>query len=146
MLQNQLLELRGQYLTDKQMAEQAEEQRMLHEAMSVTQGLEHYDAVKDKVVAILNAGLVEEGSIAEMLKAAYDKAIRLDDTLFQSVQAGRQAEQEAAKREAANKAAKDARRAAVSVPSSTPGTATKPNAQNDRRSMLEEQFSGLDRL
>jgi hypothetical protein len=83
-----------------------------------------------------------QSGMATDLQDAYEKAIRLDPNLFDAVQQSKQAEVDAAKRMAANKAVKSARAAAVSVKSSTPGTATTTKAQ-DRRSLLAEQFDAV---
>jgi len=84
--------------------------------------------------------------VAATLEEAYEKAIRLDDNLYQQVQQGRQAQVETQQKVAANQAAKKARAAAVSVRSAAPGATTATKAQ-DRRSMLAEQFDNVaDRL
>ena len=80
--------------------------------------------------------------LAQTLEDAYEKAIRLDPELFESVQASTQAKLDAQKRAAADKAAKTARAAAVSVRSSAPGAPPATKAQ-DRRAMLAEQFDGI---
>jgi hypothetical protein len=80
------------------------------------------------------------------LDEAYEKALRLDDNLFQQVQQGRQSQVDNQQKVAANQAAKKARAAAVSVRSAAPGATTTTKAQ-DRRSMLSEQFDNVaDRL
>jgi hypothetical protein len=81
-------------------------------------------------------------SLAPDLETAYQKAKRLDDDAFKSMQEGLQAQAETDRRAAADKAAKNARAAAVSPRSSTPGARPATNAK-DRRSMLAEQFDSL---
>jgi dsDNA-binding SOS-regulon protein len=83
-----------------------------------------------------------QSGVATDLQDAYDKAVRLDPNLFETIQQSKQAEVDAQKRAAANKAAKSARAAAVSVRGSAPGTITATKAQ-DRRSLLAEQFDSM---
>lgn len=139
-LQNELNSVRGEVLSWKQQQEAAQNQALLGEINSFAQTKEHFEAARPTMIQLLQSG------VAETLEDAYDKAIRLDPELFNSVQQAQQA-QEAAKRSAElNRAAKSARAAAVSVRSSTPGTNTATKAQ-DRRSLLAEQFDAMsDRL
>lgn len=141
-LQQQLLETRSMIVAQQQAAQQSEEGEMLRAINAAAPRLEHFDRVRPAMIEILNAGLVPEGSFTEMTNAAYEKAIRLDDDLWNEVQQGRQAQQAETQRQAADQAAKSARRAAVSPPSSTPGAPSVPKAQ-DRRTLLEEQFGEL---
>ena len=83
-----------------------------------------------------------QSGIADGISDAYEKAIRLDPALSEKAQQSQQAQADAEKRAAANKAAKAAKNAAVSVRSSSPGAPAATKAQ-DRRSMLEDQFSNI---
>jgi hypothetical protein len=83
-----------------------------------------------------------QSGVATDLQDAYDKAVRLDPGLFETVHAGKQAQAEQTKRAGADRVAKAARAAAVSVRGSTPGAATQSKAQ-DRRALLAEQFENL---
>lgn len=135
-LQNELNSVRGEVLSWKQQQEAAQNQALLGEINSFAQTKEHFEEARPTMIKLLQSGM------AETLDEAYEQAIRLDPGLFQAVNQAQQAA-EAAKRSAElNRAAKNARAAAVSVRSSTPGTNTAPKAQ-DRRSLLAEQFDGM---
>ena len=135
-LQNQLAQVRGEVMTWKQQQEQAQSAALLSEINDFASRAEHFEEVRPTMVNLLQSGL------ANTLDEAYDKALRLDASLFERVQSAQQAAEAAKKAAEQNKAAKAARAAAVSVRSSTPGTNTAPKA-NDRRSMLAEQFDSL---
>lgn len=133
---------RAQLDQERQSWQQTEEQQMMAQINAVAPSLEHFETLRPQIIAILGANLVPEGTVADMTKAAYEKALRLDDTLFAQVTQSQQATREAERKAAADLAAKNAKAAAVSVRSSTPGAPTATKAQ-DRRALLEEQFSGL---
>ena len=136
-LQNELNSVRGEILTFKQQQEQAESQALLGEINDFATKVEHFEEARPTMIQLLQSG------VAGTLEEAYEKAIRLNDDLFQQTQQRSQAEAEATKGESANRAAKAAKAAAVSVKSSTPGNrSTTTNAQ-DRRSMLLEQFDSV---
>jgi hypothetical protein len=140
--QMELNRQRAQLEQERQSWQQTEEQQMMAQINAVAPSLEHFEALRPQIIAILGANLVPEGTVADMTKAAYEKALRLDDDLFASTQQSQQAAREAERKAAADLAAKNARAAAVSVRSASPGAPTATKAQ-DRRALLEEQFSGL---
>lgn len=136
-LQNELNSVRGEVLSWKQQQEAAQNQALLGEINNFAQKAEYFEEARPTMIQLLQSG------VAETLEDAYDKAIRLDAGLFQTVQQAQQAQMAAKKSSELNRAAKAARAAAVSVRSSTPGTNTAPKAQ-DRRSLLAEQFDGIE--
>jgi hypothetical protein len=139
-LQNELNNVRGEVQGWKQAQEQQQNQALLGEINIFSQKAEYFEEARPVMIQLLQSG------VATDLDDAYQKALRLDPNLFESVQASKQAELDTAKRAAANKAAKSARAAAVSVRGSTPGTVTNTKA-NDRRALLAEQFDSMsDRL
>ena len=135
-LQNELNNVRGEVNGWKQQQEQAQNQQLLGEIEKFSSKAEHFEEARPTMIQLLQSG------VAQTLEDAYEKAVRLDPELFDSVQVSKQAELVNAKRVAADRAAKSARSSAVSVKSSTPGMATKNNAQ-DRRSLLAEQFDQI---
>ena len=135
-LQNELNNVRGEVNGWKQQQEQAQNQQLLGEIEKFSTKAEHFEEARPTMIQLLQSG------VAQTLEDAYEKAVRLDPDLFDSVQVSKQAELDNAKRVAADRAAKSARANAVSVKSSTPGMATKNNAQ-DRRSLLTEQFDQI---
>ena len=139
-LQNELIDLRGKLTSWEQQTEAQQNQVLLNEIDQFSQGAEHFESVRPTMIQLL------QGGVAETLQEAYDKAVRIDDNLYESMVQSQQAEKASKRSADLNRAAKAARSAAVSVRSSTPGTNTAPKAQ-DRRSMLMEQFDGIsDRL
>tara|TARA_R110002126_G_scaffold171707_1_gene320485 strand:- start:537 stop:1478 length:942 start_codon:yes stop_codon:yes gene_type:complete len=139
-LQNELIDLRGKLTSWEQQTEAQQNQVLLNEIDQFSQGAEHFESVRPTMIQLL------QGGVAETLQEAYDKAVRIDDNLYESMVQSQQAEKASKRSADLNRAAKAARSAAVSVRSSTPGTNTAPKAQ-DRRSLLAEQFDGIsDRL
>ena len=136
-LQNELNSVRGEIVGYKQQQEEAQNQTLLSEINNFALKAEYFEDAKPTMIQLLQSG------VATTLEDAYDKAIRLNDDLFQKSQQSRQAEAETERKAAANRAAKAAKAAAVSVRSSTPGATTATKAQ-DRRAMLLEQFSNID--
>lgn len=96
-----------------------------------------FETLRPYMQSLLGNGLVPD------LATAYEKAKRLDDTSFSAMQTAHQATSDAAKRAAADQAAKNARAAAVSARSSSPG-AQAPTKAQDRRSMLAAQLDDAE--
>ena len=135
-LQNELNSVRGEIVGYKQQQEEAQNQMLLSEINSFADKAEYFEDARPTMITLLQSG------VATTLEDAYEKAIRLNDDLFQKSQQSRQAEAETERKSAANRAAKAAKAAAVSVRSSTPGATTSTKAQ-DRRALLLEQFSSM---
>lgn len=135
-LQNELNSVRGEIVGYKQQQEEAQNQTLLSEINSFAGKAEYFEDARPTMITLLQSG------VATTLEDAYEKAIRLDDDLFQKSQQSRQAEAETERKSAANRAAKAAKAAAVSVRSSTPGATTSTKAQ-DRRALLLEQFNSM---
>jgi hypothetical protein len=139
-LQQELNRVRGEVMSWKEQQEQVQNQSLLGEINSFAMKAEHFEEARPTMISLLQSG------VAATLEEAYEKAIRLDDNLYQQVQQSRQAQVETQQKVVANQAAKKARAAAVSVRSAAPGATTATKAQ-DRRSMLAEQFDNVaDRL
>jgi hypothetical protein len=139
-LQQELNKVRGEVMSWKEQQEQLQNQSLMSEINSFALQAEHFEEARPTMIALLNSG------VASTLEEAYEKAVRLDDNLYQQVQQSQQAKIETQQKVAANQAAKKARAAAVSVRSAAPGATTATKAQ-DRRSMLAEQFDSMaDRL
>ncbi len=135
-VQNELNSVRGEIASFKQQQEQRENQSMLGDINKFAQKAEYFEEVRPTMIQLLQSG------VAETLDDAYEKAIRLDSQIFDTVQARKQAELTTASITAKNAAAKTAKAAAVSIKGSTPGTRTTTKAQ-DRRSVIAEQFDNL---
>ena len=133
-LQNELNKVRGEVMGWKQQQEMVENQTLLNEINQFSLKADHFEEVRPTMIQLLQSG------VAQTLDEAYDKAIRLDPTLFEQTLKAKQAEESAKQAKEANRVAKTARAAAVSVRSATPGPNTAPKAAN-RRALLEEAFS-----
>lgn len=132
-LMNELNQLKGEVKTRWEREEEAQNQVLVSDIQKFAQVHEHFETVKPYMISLLQSGH------AETLDEAYKKAIRLDDSLFESeVNAAKQADVVEK-----DKKAKQARSAAVSVRSSTPGTTATPKAQG-RREALAEAFGNVD--
>jgi hypothetical protein len=135
-LANELNQIKGQFKSLTEAQEQARNAEQLREIQKFSEGKEHFEALRPTMVQLLQAGVVEN------LSDAYDKALRLNDDVFEKEQQARQAKAAEEERQRKDQAAKTARSRAVSVRSSTPGTNTAPQAK-DRRSMLSEQLDSV---
>jgi len=135
-LQNELNNVRGEVQGWKNQQEQAQNATLLSEINKFSSKADHFEQARPTMINLLQSGM------ASTLDEAYEKAIRLDPELFDSVQSSRQVEVDAEKRKAADRAAKTARSSAVSVKSATPSAASSPKAQ-DRRSRLADQFDEI---
>jgi hypothetical protein len=133
-LQNELNKVRGEVMGWKQQQEMVENQTLLNEINQFSLKADHFEEVRPTMIQLLQSG------VAQTLDEAYDKAVRLDPTLFEQTLKAKQAEESAKQAKEANRVAKTARAAAVSVGSATPGPNTAPKAAN-RRALLEEAFS-----
>lgn len=133
-LQNELNQVRGEVMGWKQQQEMVENQTLLNEINQFSLKAEHFEDVRPTMIQLLQSG------VAQTLDEAYDKAIRLDPTLFEQTLKAQQAEAAAKQAKEANRVAKTARAAAVSVRSATPGANTAPKAAN-RRALLEDAFA-----
>ena len=133
-LQNELNKVRGEVMGWKQQQEMVENQTLLSEINQFSLKADHFEEVRPTMIQLLQSG------VAQTLDEAYDKAVRLDPTLFEQTLKAKQAEESAKQAKEANRVAKTARAAAVSVRSATPGPNTAPKAAN-RRALLEEAFS-----
>lgn len=136
-LQNELNTVRGEVESWKNQQEQAQNTALLGEIDKFSQTVDYFEEARPAMIQLLQGGMAED------LQDAYNKAVRIDPNLFDTVNLSQQAEMSVQKRAAANRAAKSARAAAVSVRSSTPGAQTTTKTQ-DRRSLLAEQFDAMN--
>jgi hypothetical protein len=133
-LQNELNQVRGEVMGWKQQQEMMENQTLLNEINQFSMKAEYFEDVRPTMIQLLQSG------VAETLEDAYNKAIRLNDDVFEQATKAKQAEEAAKQAKEANRVAKAARAAAVSVRSATPGANTAPKAAN-RRALLEDAFA-----
>lgn len=134
-LQNRLIQLEGRLKVQQEQQEEAERQLLRGEIekFASAPGHEHYETVKPTMATLLQSGAAKD------LEDAYTKAVRLDDSLFESLMRASQAKVIEDK----DKVAKTARAAAVSVRGSTPGSHTATKAQT-RRDVIAEQVGSAE--
>jgi molecular chaperone GrpE (heat shock protein) len=96
----------------------------------------HFEALREPMARLLESGLAQD------LSSAYDKALRMNDELWQSQQESQRQQAEAEKQRQATAQAAQARAKVVSVKSATPSaTPAAANTATDRRSQLADAFS-----
>jgi hypothetical protein len=93
----------------------------------------HYEAVRTKMAQLLESGLATD------LEGAYHAAVKLDDELFQSIQAEKVKAEEAKRLEEQRKAVQAAKGNVISPKSATPASGA-AGAKKGLRSSLEEAF------
>jgi hypothetical protein len=121
----------NQFKTSQQKAEEA---KLLGEIDVFKQKAPHFEAVRESMAQLLQSG------IASDLQTAYDKAIRLNDEVWQAQQA------EQAKAQAAQHAQEIAKKraAAVSPRSASPtGTTVAGGSKKGLRDILEDSFESV---
>lgn len=129
--------VRGEVKSWQQQQQESAAAQQMAEINKFALTAEFFEEARPTMVRLL------EGGVAENIEDAYKKALRLDEELSEKVQQRTQAQATATQSVAADKAAKAAKAAAVSVKTSTPGASTTTKAQ-DRRALLEEQFSSSE--
>lgn len=136
-LQQQMLELRSELNGWKQQQQLQEQSSMQKQIEGFASTHEHFEAVRETMAGLLQSGLASD------LDSAYDKALRMNDDLWQAEQQRRATENaEKQRQEAAAKVAR-ARANAVSPRSATPAGTSTANGKKDVRSVLEEQFDSM---
>ena len=122
---------------EKIVEEKLQQRYMQEELKQFAASHEHYEAVKSHMAGLLQAGM------AENLQEAYDKSIRLDESLWQSEQQ-RKADEAAEKQrqEQAARVAK-ARQNSVSPRSDTPSGSMVGEGKKGLRSNLEEAAASI---
>ena len=138
-LLNTVNSLQSKLAAIEQANERAEQTRLAGEVDSFAADHPYLDDLAEPMAQLLETGF------ATSMEDAYNKALRLDDDMFQKFQAERQQDSESERRRKAQETAARARSAAVSPRSSTPtGTATTASTQGgDLRSILEASTNSV---
>lgn len=135
MLMQQIQQLSGQVNGVKSWQEQAQEAQIAQHIQSFSTDTEKYpyfEEVRGTMAQLLERGLAQD------LKTAYDKAIRMQDDVFEKWNA-EQLQRQTQPLVNANVVAK-AKAAAISPKTTTPSSASANNGAKDRRSQLSEAF------
>ncbi len=134
-LQEQVLQLRGQLTNWQQQQEQQQQAAMLNEIETFKANAPHFEEVRETMAGILQAGLAPD------LKSAYDKAIRMNDDLWQAEQTRKAQEAEKQRQEAEAAKVARARANALSPRGSTPVGNMGSSGKKGLRDLLEEQVT-----
>jgi hypothetical protein len=133
-LQEQVLQLRGQLTNWQQQQEQQQQRAMLDEIESFKANAPHFEDVRETMAGILQAGLAPD------LKSAYDKAVRMNDDVWNAEQQRRTEQAEKQRRETEAAKVASARANAISPKGSTP-VGNMSGSKQGLRAMLEEQVT-----
>lgn len=134
-LQEQVLQLRGQLTNWQQQQEQQQQKTMLDEIEAFKSDAPHFEEVRETMAGLLQAGLAPD------LKSAYDKALRMNDDLWQAEQTRKAEEAEKQRREAEAAKVAKARANALSPKGSTPVGNMGSSGKKGLRDLLEEQVT-----
>lgn len=135
MLAQELNQLKNQWTQFHSSQQQVEQQLIQSEIQRFSTDKPHFEAVRDTMAGLLQSGM------ADTLQAAYDKAIRLHDDIWQQQQAEAQQAQAKAEAEARQQTVTQARAKAVSPRSSSPtGMMSSGNGKKGLRETLSEQL------
>lgn len=131
-LQEKVRQLEGT-LTGWQEAQQKQEQSVIQsEIEQFAAEHPHFEALKETMAGLLQAGLAQD------LISAHDKALRMNDDLWNSAQQQKTVDAEKQRREAAAAKVNQARANAVSPRSVTPSGPMNSSGKKDLRSALED--------
>jgi hypothetical protein len=135
----ELNQIKNQWGQFQQQQEKQEQTNLQNEIASFQDGKPYFEEVRETMAGLLQSGMAHD------LQSAYDKAIRLNDDVFQKVQSEQAAKSEAAQREKVAQA-----KAKVLSPKSTTPTASATNggksassARDAVMAAFEQHSSGL---
>lgn len=132
-MEQQLNELRGtvgSFLSQQQAQAQAEINKTIESFSADTEKHPHFESVRESMAQLLEAGLAPD------LETAYQRAVRMDDSLFDSLLNSHQQQSTAQVQAIAQKAKSQA----FSPKTSTPRSAVTNGGPKDLRSQLEDSF------
>lgn len=135
-LHNEVTTLKQQLIAQQQAQMQAQQQELVQEIEKFRADKPYFDEVQHTMGQLLDAG------IASDLDDAYERAIRINDDVWQRVQADREKQKAAEAAAKAKERAKKAKRAAASI-SGAPGAAGSgsPGPKRDLREEIAAQFA-----
>jgi len=135
MMAQELNQLKNQWTQFQTSQQQQEQQLIQSEIQRFSTDKPHFEAVRETMAGLLQSG------VADTLQAAYDKAIRLHDDIWQKQQDEAQQAKAKAEAEAQHKRVTEAKAKAVSPRSSSPtGNMGTGNGKKGLRETLSEQL------
>lgn len=138
-LTQELNQLRSQWSQFQQQQEALEQTQLVSEIDSFKADKPYFEEVREAMAGLLQSGMAND------LQDAYDKAIRLNDDVFQKIQAEQAQKSEAAQREkvAAAKAKVLSPKSATPTASTTSGGKSASTARDAIMQAFEQHSSGL---
>lgn len=135
MMAQELNQLKNQWSQFQSSQQQVEQQLIQSEIQRFSTDKPHFEAVRETMASLLQSG------VADTLQAAYDKAIRLNDDIWQKQQEEAQQAKARAEAEAQQQKVVQAKAKAVSPRSSSPtGNMGTGNGKKGLRETLSEQL------
>jgi hypothetical protein len=138
-LAQELNQIKNQWSSFQSSQEQQEQAQLQNEITSFSTDKPYFDEVRETMAGLLQSGMADD------LQSAYDKAIRLNDDVFQRVSAEQAQKSEAAQREkvAAAKAKVLSPKSTTPTASATNGGKTASSAREAIMAAMEAHSSGL---
>lgn len=138
-LAQELNQIKNQWSSFQSAQEQQEQAQLQNEIASFKDDKPYFDEVRETMAGLLQSGMADD------LQSAYDKAIRLNDDVFQKVQAEQAQKSEAAQREkvAAAKAKVLSPKSTTPTASATVGGKSASSAREAIMQAMEQHSSGL---
>ena len=132
-LAQELNQIKNQWSSFQQQQEAMEQTQLRNEIDSFKADKPYFEEVREVMAGLLQSGMADD------LQSAYDKAIRLNDDVFQKVQA-----EQAQKSEAAQREKVAAAKAKVLSPKSTTPTASTTNGGKSASSIRDALISSME--
>ena len=138
-LAQELNQIKNQWGQFQQQQEAMEQTQLRNEIDSFKTDKPYFEEVRETMAGLLQSGMADD------LQSAYDKAIRLNDDVFQKVNAEQAQKSEAAQREkvAAAKAKVLSPKSTTPTGSATSGSKTASSAREAIMAAMEQHSSGL---
>lgn len=138
-LAQELNQIKNQWSSFQSSQEQQEQIQLQNEIESFSNDKPYFDEVRETMAGLLQSGMADD------LQSAYDKAIRLNDDVFQKVSAEQAQKSEAAQREkvAAAKAKALSPKSTTPTASATTGGKSASSAREAIMQAMEAHSSGL---
>ena len=139
-LQQQVLGLQNQLRAFQQQTSMSQEQAIQGEIARWAEGKEHLDDVREDMAALLHAGRAKD------LDDAYNKALRLNEPLWEQIQTKTRQDEQAGRLKEAAAQAQAAKAAAVQVKGAPANTAAVGTPSGSLRAHLESAFGQTNRV
>jgi hypothetical protein len=138
-LAQELNQIKNQWSSFQSSQEQQEQAQLQNEITSFSNDKPYFDEVRETMAGLLQSGMADD------LQSAYDKAIRLNDDVFQRISAEQAQKSEAAQREkvAAAKAKVLSPKSTTPTASATNGGKSASSAREAIMQAMEQHSSGL---